>query len=289
MLWQHKKIDEATKQSEKDYQEYRDKANKLIDEFERYKEQYNSELSLINQERLSLRDEIRLLYIFLKNLDGVLGNEITVFDYEIETSKISERVRLELPLDKPDFEKDDFWKNLFLQTGLLFECISYSKNKKLLKEYNIKIEEQKLKYETDIENKTRTIENIKDAMKVAEIYRNIIVMVRDSIKGNIIPKLELVAAFLYADAIREKIAARETLVNIKPFNIAEYEGTRYDIHFQFVKNTFDFYNLSINFFSRKILTDLISDKGITSKQKKEFYNQVDEIKKKIDSLSDERG
>ena len=55
-------------------------------------------------------------------------------------------------------------------------------------------------YDEDIYQRVVLVSSLQDAIKIATVYRNIIVTVRDTIAEKIIPELELIQAFLYADA-----------------------------------------------------------------------------------------
>ena len=58
------------------------------------REDYNSEITIINNERLSMRMEIQRLYNFLKAVGGSMGARITPFDFEKEASVYNEDIVL---------------------------------------------------------------------------------------------------------------------------------------------------------------------------------------------------
>lgn len=132
------------------------------------------------------------------------------------------------------------------------------------------------------------VSSLQDAIKIATVYRNIIVTVRDTIAEKIIPELELIQAFLYADAIRENLIEDDEISNIKPCNIVEYKGRKQDIHYQFVRNTFDFYKMSTTFFKKAVLTDILDDRVVTEGEKKEFHKQIYAIKNKMKTLESQK-
>ena len=113
-------------------------------------------------------------------------------------------------------------------------------------------------------------------------------IVRDAIKNKIIPELGLIQAFLYADAIRERILDGADTRNVHPYSIEEYRNTTQDVHYQFVRNVFDFYNISTNFFKRTILTDIINDRIVTEDEKTDFYKQIEGIKNSVRLIEDKK-
>ena len=86
---------------------------------------------------------------------------------------------------------------------------------------------------------------------------------------------------MIADAIREKVLAGYEVEQVKPCKIIEYKNTKYDMHYMFVKNTFDFLDLAKAFFSKRILTDLIQKDNITNEEKAEFERFVYELQDKL--------
>ncbi len=150
------------------------------------------------------------------------------------------------------------------------------------------VENMKNAYDEDIYQRVVLVSSLQDAIKIATVYRNIIVTVKDTIAEKIIPELELIQAFLYADAIRENLIEDDEISNIKPCNIVEYKGRKQDIHYQFVRNTFDFYKMSTTFFKKAVLTDILDDRVVTEGEKKEFNKQIYAIKNKMKTLESQK-
>ena len=143
-------------------------------------------------------------------------------------------------------------------------------------------------YTKDLTNRDRSISFIKDANEIAELYRQVVVIVRDSIRDKIIPEMGLIKAFLYADAIREIIVDGEKPTDVHPYSIEEYKNTAQDMHYQFVKNAFDFYNISTNFFRKTILSDIIADKVVTEEEKRDFNEQIEAIKNSVKRVEEKK-
>ena len=69
------KIIKVKAQSESDYKEDGENVGQMLKEYEDVKDQYNAQMLLINQERLSLRDEIHKLYGCLATIDESLDEK----------------------------------------------------------------------------------------------------------------------------------------------------------------------------------------------------------------------
>lgn len=273
----------VTEECNEDYKKYKEKVGKAIKKFEDVRDQYNAELGLINSERLSLREEIDKLYRFLKAIGGSMDRKITVFDYKMESfAPNTDRTEIP-PIEKPNFQ-DEYW----LFDPLIKTVLKHSENKKKLENFIKKVQEKKEEYEKDLNVRGAEISYMQDGVQIARIYRNIIVTIRDTIKNKIVPEFEYIHAFLYADAIRELVADGSDLENITPCNIVEYKGTQQDIHYQFVKNAFDFYDVITNFFRNTVLTDILEDRVVSKEEKERFQKNIDIIKEHIDLLESKK-
>lgn len=166
--------------------------------------------------------------------------------------------------------------------------INNKKNKEEYEKLLTEAEKKELEYEADIAKRCSQLKFLMDAIEMAKIYRNIIAIVRDTIKERIIPEMELIQAFLYADAIRELVLDGEEPKNVEVFGISEYKGTTQDVHYQFVSNSFDFYTISTAFFKQKVMTDILEDRVVTEEEKKQFSNQVEAIKRQVDVLKENK-
>lgn len=114
------------------------------------------------------------------------------------------------------------------------------------------------------------------AVEIANMYRVVVATIRDAIADKIIPELNNIVAFLYADSIKNCIINNEDPSNIRLSNISEYRGTPYERHYNFVKNTFEYYQLISEFFTQPVLTNMLNNgKGqIGDKEYKAFQKQI---------------
>lgn len=277
-------LNRVTRIRDDEYNVYRDEATMLREKYNELRDKYNNELSIINNERVSMRKEIKSLYVFLKSISNNIGSQIKIFDFAPECSPLNSDKPLIEKIEKPAIEKgygllDSLVKNLMIDKH----------NKEIIENYETEIERQKTeKLDKDLADRHKINDFLEDAVQIAEIYRNIVILVRDAIRDKIIPEMSLIKAFLYADAIRERVIDEESIETVVPNNIDEYEGTKQDIHFQFVKNTYDFYNISINFFKRMILYDIIKDQKITGEEKEDFNQQKNIIENSLKLVEEKK-
>ena len=269
------------KQRDTDYDEYAQAFEELEYKYNGLRDSYNNHISIINNERVAMREEIRRLYDFLKAIGGSMGNRLSIFDFSMEDAAVRSSMKMLPKLEDPNVES-----TYGLADSLVRTIAVKSKNKKKLQVFTYEVIKEREKQQKDIEEKNLSIAYLSDANIIAELYRNIIIIVRDAIREKILPELGLIKAFLYADAIREQILDGMTPTEVYPNSIEEYKGTRQDIHYQFVRNVVDFYTITTEFFKRKILTEIVSDRSVTDEEKEEFNQQIEGIKKSVNRIEE---
>ena len=281
--------------NEKGYQSYKEQIANMEREYRDLSSRFDLFIGTINAERLSFRKEIRILYDFLMAMGGSLKEEkkISIFDFVDENPAQSMLCTEIEGTENVDFKGIDGWTVVaglsFGAIGLTANLINkYNTNKEIYEKFLLEVENKESEYIKDLKSKNNNISSLKDAIEIAKIYRSIIVTVKDTISEKIIPELDFIRSFLYADAIRELVLEGESLEtnSIEPCNIAEYKGTKQDIHYQFIKNTFDFYRISTQFFKKTVLTVFLEDRVVTEQEKADFNEQVQLIKNQINSLED---
>ncbi len=299
-----KKCEELTFEIESYNTKWQNELNRLKAVAEEVCRKYNDEIPIINIERVQMRNEIKLLYRFLKNF-GDIGEKITVFDFVTEETQ-----------GVKDFYNNDVVKRGYAKATTIFNAghliggaatlaigslctfnpvfapmivgLGIHKRGKTKEDY----EKLLFEYESAKEANKKNLEKAKDLIKffetayeIAVIYRNIIVTVRDSISETIIPELGGIKAFLYADAVAQKIDNGEHLQGIVlPTDIREFENTRYNEHFLFIKNTCDYYNLIVALFKEQILTNIVKDGHVSKAERKAFNEKIICIKNEKNKL-----
>lgn len=147
-------------------------------------------------------------------------------------------------------------------------------SKEALMEETEEYEEERIAYGKAIASMNDRLSYLESTVQIANMYRVLIAEIRDTIEEKIIPELNGILAFLYADAIKNCIINNEDPSTAKISNIAEYRGTPYETHYQFIKNTFDYYTLICKFFSDPVLTNLLQGGKVSETQKKHFMKKL---------------
>lgn len=263
------KIINLNKESKLNHDAYLRDNSMLVKEYQDKKDAYNNHIGIINTEKISMRDELRRLYDFLSFLGGELKKIRMVVDFveEAPAPNISDDV-------EPSVEE-------VIPTEFDVPIIGGIINDSRAVEHEKKKYQKSLEYKRNLNKKKQAITRMDDCVQIAKVYRDTLVLLRDAIREKIIPEFEYIKAFLLADAIREKYIAGLGFDEIKPCKIIEYKGTRYNSHYQFVKNSFDFYDMCSAFFSKPVLTELMKTEELTDKQRDEFYQSVYEIQDKL--------
>ena len=265
------------------YENYCNEISSVRATYMKLRDTYNHGISTIDSERTSMRNEIRILEKFLKKIGGTMTNEISIFDFKEEHPPIFEEHTMIAKPDKLILEEVHGW------TDPLIKTIKISKmNKKRIEDYELEMETKQQEYNQDILKFKSKLEFLEDAIKIAEIYLQTVVTVKDAIKEKIIPELGLITAYLYAESLKEIIIDGENPTEILPISISECEGTPQDIHYQFVKNVYDFYVISTNFFKNAVLSNVIDKGNLTEEEKQEFEDQADKIRQSIHRVEEKK-
>ena len=294
-----KLIQEEQTKWEDDYKQYYNQAKKLESELRRVSTDYNQEVATINSERSGLKEAIDNLYKFLKEF-GNIGDKITPFDFVNESWKT---IDIDSPLDRSnDIDTGDtkngmgdkvaFASILLLAptlapVSIIPAIIQRNKSKKEYESLVSKHEEAITNYSNNLEKYKDAIKTIKLAVEIANTYYTTICTVKEAIRNTILPELVGVRAFLYAKSIAEKVAYNEDLaMSVQPADIVELQNTRYNEHYIFLNNTVDYYFLIVEFFTKKILTNMLEDSVISEKEKRDFEQQIKCVKEKSSAVKE---
>lgn len=275
-----KKAHSLFKEYDKEYSGYVNKSHALLADYEKELSETNSVIDRINVTREDIRHPLKMLYEFLSSI----GNNIdvlSIFDFRDEEHYRATPFEDIRKSQKPVLEKTYFPFEPYAMT-----MQKNGRNSKALSEFEAQVSRDKLKFGKDIQDKKDAISAVKTAHDIAELYKNTIIAIKDTIDDNIIPEFNYILAFLYADDIREKILENTALKDIHPHNIVEYKGTLYNDHYIFVQNTHAFYLELSKFFSSKVLTDLLSNKVVRDEDLSSFREQVNAIRSSISKIKD---
>lgn len=271
---------------DKAYDEYMENVTKIDNICRKHKDNYDKIVNVINSERHSLRSEIRKLYKFLKEF-GNIGVQITPFDYVAEDLGYMPYEPYKGKGDS-DFQGEKGKFSTYFIFGIpgkaVEAIINRKKNKRLYEQKTIEFGQLQSEWEQDLQKRMAVAKFLEDSEKIADIYRALIATVKDAIEDTIIPELNAIRAFLYADAVKESILYGDDPSGAEPKNIQLFEGSLYDVHYRFVRNTLDYYVIISKFFKDAILTKMIEDRVVTQQEKDDFNKEVDEIKRQLDVL-----
>jgi len=306
-----KKIEEEQQLWEIDLQEYNKEIAAIKIRIEKACYVYNQEIATINSERSSLKELINKLYHFLKEF-GEIGSKITPFDFVNESWQKLDVDAIVNPETVPEASKkgnEDIYKyaavgaiasTTVLTTisamltpiplaapALLFPALFGGVGKKDYLDYKLKHDEALEEYDNNKEKLNDFCKGIELAARIAKLYYGVIATVKEAITETVIPELSGIRAFLYASSIANKVAEeKELTLGIEPIDIMEIQGTRYNEHYLFMKNTVDYYTLIVEIFTKQVLTKMLEDNKITEEEKKEFEKQIKQIENKQKCLCD---
>ena len=268
-MWDAKgKIQELNRQNEREYTEYTKASEKILKTYADKKDFYNNQIHMINAEKIAMREELTVLYSFLEYIGGSLERTISIIDFQEELPAPNVTSDLVEKLDRAEYDDIDWG-------------ISNIVNTSRAKEFEKKIYWKSIDYKKSLSDKRRLVKRMEDSEAIAKLYRNVLTVVRDTIREKVLPEFEYLRAFLVADAIREMVLAGDEIDEVKPCKIIEYRNTKYNAHYVFVKNTFDFLDLAKAFFSKRILTDLLQKGDITPEEREAFEKSVFELQDKL--------
>jgi len=306
-----KKIEEEQQSWENDLQSYNREIASIKTMIEKACYLYNQEIATINSERSSLKELINKLYHFLKEF-GEIGSKITPFDFVNESWQkidVDAIVNSEMVPEASKKGNDDIYKyaavGAFASTtvlttvstlltpipmaapALLIPALFGGVSKKDYLAYQTKHLEALEEYDNNKEKLNDFRKGIELATNIAKLYYGVIATVKEAITETVIPELSGIRAFLYASSIANKVAEEKNLtIGIEPIDIMEIQGTRYNEHYVFMKNTVDYYTLLVEIFTKQVLTKMLEDNKITEDEKREFEMQIKQIENKQKTLCD---
>lgn len=261
------RIDKLNIQNKKKHEQYIIENSQILTDYQNKKDEYNNHISTINAEKVAMREELRKLHDFLSFVGGNLEKKVSILEFANEEPAANIDADIESATQEEIANDAPFLGNFI--------------NRKRAGEYEKNIYYKSLDYKHNLKIKEQATARMGDRVEIAIIYRDILITLRDAIRERIIPEFEYIKAFLVADAVREKYYSGDVDECVKPCRITEYKDTKYNSHYQFVRNAFDFMDLCNSFFSRHILTDLMRQAEITDEDRKEFERSISEIQDKL--------
>lgn len=155
-------------------------------------------------------------------------------------------------------ETSDWWKLALggVVTGVVLRYFRNKENKKIYSE----LENLKVKLE-GIKNTIRNQEYLLNQnIEIAKIYITTIKEMSETISNLILPEFELVEAFCQANELKNYVLVDKKIENVVFKNsIIAYRRTKYEKHYNFIKNTFLFYIMSNRIYNTPILSRLFNN------------------------------
>ncbi len=308
-----KQINNLINEMKSEHEKYEKEAKKVNKSIDLKVRDYNDQIPIINTIRNNeFGPQIDKLYKFLKNF-GDVGTEISPFDFVTEKSRVNHHNDMSQSDDHKnnrDSAYTDFGSKVgagmaasaafsgastigivaaplsvisplviapLAIGGVIDGFMKNKANKDKIIQLSKQLEESKLSYKNDVQARERYRETMGDAIKIAEIYRVNIKSISRSIDETILPESGLVKSFLIAEDAKNKIISNEEITDLRPESITLYKNTPYNKHYLFVHNTFHFYKMIVEFFSKPILTTLLEDHVISDQEKEDFNKQIESI------------
>lgn len=293
-----KQINELKNEYDEAYNEYTKEIGKAYREAQTHCLKYNDQINRINATKDNLLEGISVLHKFLRRI-GTIDKNITPFDYVAESSRFVDKE----VLNSSRFDNERYSTSAFVKTASVAAIVTApailpaiwvgdtfvkrSKDKKELTRMTIELEEERNKWEKEVEDKKGEAEFYKDAAQIAFLYQSLILTVRQAIKETILPELIGIEAFLTAEAIKNSIISDMNPNEAEIPHIDLYKDTVYDCHYTFVMNAFDYYNTIVKIFTTPILTNIVSDNRVTDEEKRDFEQKCKMIEAKTHGLAQE--
>ncbi|WP_066304005.1 hypothetical protein [Bacillus sp. FJAT-29814] len=155
-----------------------------------------------------------------------------------------------------DWSKDDVFTKTFFKTIFGVRSETRRQNSSMKEELN--------EFQMEIKSREKRIDfkqqRINTDKKIGVLYYSTIAMIDQTIEKKILPEMELVEAMLEAESIKNMILVHQNPSDT-PMNkdISLLQGTIYDRHYRFVKNSFLFFILCKKIYNTPILTKLLNE------------------------------
>jgi hypothetical protein len=307
-----KQLNSLADEMQLEYDNYEKEAKEINKRIDLIIRDFNDQIPIINTIRNNeFGPQIDKLYKFLKNF-GDIGTEISPFDFVTEKSRVNHHNDLSQSLNSRENESERIEGvstdssgtaiigmaaipilvagPVILAPFAIGEIIKgFAKNndtKDKILELRKQIEHSKVKFKKDIMDRESYRKTMEVAISIAEIYRVNIKSISRAIDETILPELGLVKSFLFAEDVKNKIIAKEVITEVRPESIVMYKDTPYNKHYLFVNNTFHFYKMIVEFFSKSILTSLLEDHFISEQEQNDFNNKIEHINNQLNYLQE---
>lgn len=276
-----KALEDLITQRDEEYYKFLMDRQELINECEDLKSKCDARIANINSERSLLRREIDELYNFLIKF-GDIGDKISIFEYTFEDFiNIPHFNTIQKNSKNPQIKHAGFFDYYLYGVGAI---VKHIQNRKTFLQEKENFEKEKFNWTGELQSIEAYKLFLEDASKIAELYFETLIVIKELIYYTIIPELEGVQSFLYAQAAKDKIISSEAITVLTPSKISRFKGSKkYNKHYTFIKNAHDYYCLITEFFKTPVFTNLLSKfESNTLKFDKDF----EEFQKSIKPIED---
>lgn len=259
--------------------------NKIVDQINESIQKYNLKIEKINNFRISkVKVSINSLGNFLCKFGNISEN--INFEHEQKRNNISiPEKQFEVVnnyIEDIDWEKNEIFKKSFSKGVIGTKYYTQEKNKEILQkknDYDMTMQ--------GVENRLNNLyKNTNVDIEIAELYYENIKLIDRTIEEKIIPEIELIESMVEAESIKNKLISDKTLEGIVVNkDISALNGTKYQKHFNFIRNSFMYYIISKKIYDTSVLTKLLNYKGEVE-DNNELDNQKIVLLEQIKELED---
>ena len=268
------------------YQEHRRKLNEIIEKVNVKISNFNNKIQQINV----FRQEKVIKNIYqLGNFLKYFGHLDLSSQFILESEKDKEILpqkkldKISNYIDEVDWSRDDVFLKTFSKTIIGAKLETRKMNLSMRDNLN-HFRLSATHTENTLESKGESIEI---DIRIANLYEENIKTIDQVITKKVIPELELIEAFMQAEAIKNNILVNNNDIDLTTnHDFSLLKGTVYDKHYQFIKNTFMFYIISKKIYNTPILTNLLSDSA-TRDDLKNILNEKEVLNIQQESLSNQ--
>ena len=268
------------------YQEHRRKLNEIIEKVNVKISNFNNKIQQINV----FRQEKVIKNIYqLGNFLKYFGHLDLSSQFILESEKDKEILpqkkldKISNYIDEVDWSRDDVFLKTFSKTIIGVKLETRKMNLSMRDNLN-HFRLSATHTENMLESKGESIEI---DIRIADLYEENIKTIDQVITKKVIPELELIEAFMQAEAIKNNILVNNNDIDLTTnHDFSLLKGTVYDKHYQFIKNTFMFYIISKKIYNTPILTNLLSDSA-TRDDLKNILNEKEVLNIQQESLSNQ--
>lgn len=243
-------------------------------------EKFNAAIKNLNQRRQGrTKQNIETLHVFLSKFGqckdaGAFAPESERLPDDFPQRRLDS---IENYIAGVDWSSDEVFMNTIFRTPLGMKLKTRKQNLSLRERLNeLKLETEATKRDLEL-REYHTEQDI----QICELYSANVDWIAMCITRKVLPELELIEAFFGAEALKDTIIANGNVRSTHfVYDIKSIKDTRYDRHYQFIKNAFMFYVISCRIYNTPVLTRLLANQATSEdaarllKEKELLENQT---------------